>query len=82
MSPPEPETPTCNLAVSVAFSYGTYKDNFMSGFRSGGDIVAEGFFGLYRDWYLNVKGRRIPLRRRRHRRNDSQMFEINLTRRF
>ena len=68
--------------VSVAFSYGPYKDNFMSGFRAGGDIVAEGFFGLYRDWYLNVKGGVSHYGGGATAGYDSQMFEINLTRRF
>lgn len=70
--------------VSVAFSYGPYKDNTMSGYRSGGDVVLEGFFGLYRDWYLNVKaglsdysggaGAGAGYR--------SNQFEVSLTRRF
>ncbi|WP_296891657.1 tetratricopeptide repeat protein [Thiobacillus sp.] len=68
--------------VSVAFSYGPYKDNTQSGFRSGGDIVAEGFFGLYRDWFLDVKtgfssyggGPTAGYR--------SRTFELGLTRRF
>jgi hypothetical protein len=68
--------------VSVAFSYGPYKDNTMSGYRSGGDVVLEGFFGLYRDWYLNVKaglsdyGGGVAAGYRSHQ------FELSLTRRF
>jgi len=73
--------------VSLAFSYGPYKDNNMSGFSNGGDVVAEGFFGIYRDWYLNVKagystypGSTYPGGATGD--YDSRMFEMNLTRRF
>jgi tetratricopeptide (TPR) repeat protein len=68
--------------VSVAFSYGPYKDNFMSGFRAGGDVVVEGFFGIYRDWYLNVKGGVSHYGGGTTSGYDSKMFEISLTRRF
>jgi cellulose synthase operon protein C len=68
--------------VSVAFSYGPYKDNTMSGFDSGGDIVAEGFFGIYRDWYLNVKGGLSNYGGGGTGGYRSQMYEISLTRRF
>lgn len=68
--------------VSVAFSYGPYKDNTMSGFDGGGDIVAEGFFGIYRDWYLNVKGSVSNYGGGPTGGYRSQMFELNLTRRF
>ncbi len=68
--------------VSLSMSAGPYKDNRMGGYRTGGDIVAEGFFGIYRDWYLNVKaaysdygGGDIGAYR-------SSLFEISLTRRF
>lgn len=68
--------------VSVTFSYGPYKDNTMSGYRNGGDVVFEGFFGLYRDWYLNVRaglsdyGGGVAAGYRSHQ------FELSLTRRF
>ncbi len=68
--------------VSVAFSYGPYKDNTLSGFRSGGDIVAEGFFGLYRDWFLNVKAGLSDYGGGATGGYRSHMFEISLTRRF
>lgn len=68
--------------VSVAFSYGPYKDNFMSGFEAGGDIVVEGFFGIYRDWYLNVKGGVSHYGGSATAGYDSNLFEISLTRRF
>ena len=68
--------------VSVAFSYGPYKDNTMSGFRSGGDIVAEGFFGLYRDWFLDVKAGLTRFGGGSTGGFRSRMFEISLARRF
>jgi cytochrome c-type biogenesis protein CcmH/NrfG len=68
--------------VSVTFSYGPYKDNTMSGFRAGGDIAAEGFFGIYRDWYLNVKGGISSYGGGPTGGYRSQLFEISLTRRF
>lgn len=68
--------------VSVAFSYGPYKDNTMSGFRTGGDVVLEGFFGIYRDWYLNVKGSLTSYGGGETGGYRSRGFEISLTRRF
>lgn len=41
--------------LSVTFSVGPWKDNTMSGYRRGGDVVAEGTIGLYRDWMLKVQ---------------------------
>ncbi|MGE5320325.1 MAG: tetratricopeptide repeat protein, partial [Hyphomicrobiaceae bacterium] len=68
--------------VSVAFSYGPYKDNTMGGFRSGGDIAAEGFFGLYRDWYLDVKAALSNYGGGTTAGYRSHLFELSLTRRF
>ena len=68
--------------VSVAFSYGPYKDNTQSGFRSGGDIVAEGFFGLYRDWFLDVKAGFSSYGGGPTAGYRSRTFELGLTRRF
>ena len=68
--------------VSVAFSYGPYKDNTMSGFRAGGDIVAEGFFGIYRDWFLDVKAGVSRYGGGATGGYRSHMFELSLTRRF
>jgi tetratricopeptide (TPR) repeat protein len=68
--------------VSVAFSYGPYKDNTMSGFRVGGDIVAEGFFGIYRDWFLDVKAGLSHYGGSATGGYRSHMFELSLTRRF
>lgn len=68
--------------VSVTFSYGPYKDNTLSGYRSGGDIVLEGFFGLYRDWYLNVKAGLSDYGGGTTAGYRSQQFELSLTRRF
>lgn len=68
--------------VSVAFSYGPYKDNTMGGFRAGGDIVAEGFFGLYRDWFLDVKAGVSRYGGGATAGYRSALFEVSLTRRF
>ncbi|MGB9128843.1 MAG: hypothetical protein WCB97_04280, partial [Thiobacillus sp.] len=68
--------------VSVTFSYGPYKDNTLSGYRSGGDIVLEGFFGLYRDWYLNVKAGLSDYGGGTTAGYRSNQFELSLTRRF
>jgi hypothetical protein len=68
--------------VSVAVSYGPYKDNTLPGFRYGGDIVAEGFFGLYRDWFLDVKASLTNYGGGTTGGYRSQLFEISLTRRF
>lgn len=69
--------------LSVAVSAGPYKDDTTGGFRTGGDLVAEGFFGIYRDWYLNARaawseygGGDLGGGYRARR------FEIGLTRRF
>lgn len=42
--------------LSLALSMGGHKDNAMPQFKFGGDAVAEGFFGIYSDWYLRVYG--------------------------
>lgn len=68
--------------VSLAFSYGPYKDNTMNGFRTGGDVSAEGFFGIYRDWYLNVKAAYSDYGGGDTGAYRSHLFEVNLTRRF
>jgi tetratricopeptide (TPR) repeat protein len=73
--------------VSVTFSAGPYKDSTMNGFRNGGDIVAEGFFGLYRDWFLDVKAALSSYGGGTTGGNGSggyrsSLFEISLTRRF
>jgi hypothetical protein len=68
--------------VSVTFSYGPYKDNTMSGFRSGGDIVAEGFFGLYRDWFVDVKADLSRYGGGATGGYSSRLFNISITRRF
>ena len=68
--------------VSVTFSYGPYKDNTMSGYRNGGDIVLEGFFGIYRDWYLNAKAGLSDYGGGATAGYRSNQFELSLTRRF
>jgi tetratricopeptide (TPR) repeat protein len=68
--------------ISVAFGIGPYKDNTMGGYRTGGDISAEGFFGIYRDWYLNVKAAYSDYGGGDTGAYRSHLFELNLTRRF
>ncbi|MDF1480753.1 tetratricopeptide repeat protein [Extensimonas sp. H3M7-6] len=68
--------------VSVVFSVGPYKDNTMIGYRTGGDIVAEGFFGLYRDWFLNVKAALSHYGGAATPGYGAHSFSISLTRRF
>jgi len=68
--------------VSVSFSYGPSKDNTQSGFRNGGDIVAEGFFGVYRDWFLDVKAALGNYGGGATSGYRSRSFGISLTRRF
>lgn len=68
--------------VSVTFSYGPYKDNTMSGYRNGGDVVLEGFFGIYRDWYLNAKAGLSDYGGGATAGYRSNQFELSLTRRF
>ncbi|HET7832313.1 MAG TPA: tetratricopeptide repeat protein [Gallionella sp.] len=41
--------------LSVTFSLGPWKDNTLTGYRPGADIVAEGTIGLYRDWMFKVQ---------------------------
>lgn len=68
--------------VSAAVSYGPYKDSTMGGYRSGGDFVAEGFFGIYRDWYLDVKAAVSSYGGGTTAGYRSHLFELGLTRRF
>lgn len=68
--------------VSVTFSVGPYKDNTTSGFHTGGDIVAEGFFGLYRDWFLDVKAALSHYGGGETGGYSSRQFNISITRRF
>jgi tetratricopeptide (TPR) repeat protein len=68
--------------VSLTFSVGPFKDNTMTGYRMGEDVAAEGFFGIYRDWYLNP---RVSLTRNEGGTTESfhsKQFEVFLTRRF
>jgi tetratricopeptide (TPR) repeat protein len=68
--------------VSVIASYGPYKDNTTGGFRNGGDLVAEGFFGIYRDWFLDVKAALSNYGGGTTGGYRSSLFEVSLTRRF
>ncbi len=44
-----------NDAISLTFSAGGYKDDTMGSYEFSGDVTAEGYFGIYRDWYLDVR---------------------------
>jgi tetratricopeptide (TPR) repeat protein len=68
--------------VSLAFSAGPYKDNTMGGYRAGGDVSAEGFFGIYRDWFLNAKAAYSDFGGGYTGAYRSAWFELSLTRRF
>lgn len=68
--------------ISVSASIGPWKDNTMSGYRTGGDVVVEGFFGLYRDWMLDARGSLSHYGGAETGSYRSSMFELILTRRF
>jgi tetratricopeptide (TPR) repeat protein len=40
--------------ISAALSLGWHKDETMPSYKFGEDVVVEGFFGIYRDWYLRA----------------------------
>lgn len=40
--------------ISAALSLGWHKDESMPSYKFGEDVVVEGFFGIYRDWYLRA----------------------------
>lgn len=68
--------------VSVVLSAGAHKDNTMDSFRFGGDLLVEGFFGLYRDWMLNVRAGLTQNARDASGAFHSRLLELVLTRRF
>lgn len=68
--------------LSVTFSVGPWKDNTMSGYRRGGDIVAEGTIGLYRDWMLKVQASLSNYGGGDTGAYRSRGFGLSLTRRF
>ncbi len=68
--------------ISLTLAAGPYKDNTMSGFRAGGDVAAEGFFGLYRNWFLDVKAALSHFGGGGAGGYRSRSFEVDLTRRF
>jgi tetratricopeptide (TPR) repeat protein len=68
--------------VSLAVSYGPYKDDGTGGFRGGGDVVAEGFFGLYRGWFLDVRAGYSSYGGGSTAGYRARQFEASLTRRF
>lgn len=43
-----------NNGLSLALSAGIHKDNTMESYKFSTDLVAEGFFGIFSDWYLRV----------------------------
>ncbi len=68
--------------LSIVLSHGPYKDSTFPGFRSGSDAHVEGFFGIYRDWYLNVKAGYSNYAGSATGAYRSRGFALNLTRRF
>ncbi len=40
--------------ISAALSLGSHKDETMSSYKFGEDAVVEGYFGIFRDWYLRA----------------------------
>lgn len=68
--------------VSLVFSGGPYKDDSMDGYRAGGDVSLEGYFGLYRDWLVDVKAAYSEYGGGDTGAYRSRLFELNLTRRF
>lgn len=68
--------------ISVTASAGPYKDNTMDGYRAGGDLVVEGYFGLYRDWMLDARASLSSYGAGATGAYRSRMFELILTRRF
>lgn len=68
--------------ISVTFSAGPYKDSTLTGYRVGGDLVAEGFFGIYRDWMLDVKASLSHYGGGDTGAFRSRMLELSLSRRF
>lgn len=68
--------------ISVTASVGPYKDNTMDGYRAGGDLVVEGYFGIYRDWMLDARASLSSYGAGATGAYRSRMFELMLTRRF
>ncbi|WP_124949683.1 tetratricopeptide repeat protein [Sulfuriferula thiophila] len=68
--------------ISVTASAGPYKDNTMDGYRTGGDLVVEGVFGLYRDWMLDARASLSSYGAGATGAYRSRLFELILTRRF
>jgi len=40
--------------ISAALSLGRHKDETMPSYKFGEDAVVEGYFGIFRDWYLRA----------------------------
>lgn len=68
--------------IGMTLGFGPYKDNGMAGFRNGGDLAVEGFFGIHRDWYLNVRAGLSHYGGGFSRTYESRVFHVALTRRF
>ncbi|MDR3391223.1 MAG: tetratricopeptide repeat protein [Sulfuriferula sp.] len=68
--------------ISVTASAGPYKDNTMDGYRTGGDLVVEGVFGLYRDWMLDARASLSSYGAGATGAYRSRQFEVIITRRF
>ncbi|MCG6871421.1 MAG: tetratricopeptide repeat protein [Gammaproteobacteria bacterium] len=45
-----------DIGISASISLGWHRDERMSGWKFGEDLVVDGFFGIYQDWLLRVRG--------------------------
>lgn len=68
--------------ISLSASVGPYKDDRMDGFRAGGDIAVAGYFGITRDFHLDVRLAKSHYGGGAAGGYRSRSFDINLTYRF
>lgn len=68
--------------LSLSASVGPYKDDRMDGFRAGGDIAVAGYFGITRDFHLDVRLAKSHYGGGAAGGYRSRSFDINLTYRF
>lgn len=71
-----------NNGISLAASLGVHKDNTQNNFKFGGDLVVQGFFGIFDDWYLRVYASLLDNTRENSGAYRGGLFGLALTRRF